>query len=82
MKRNLSSSINAWFNDNKEYALNNYALCSEWLDGYVRNCDQEFLHDFFEYEEIESNSVEELREVALNWIAENADEIINFDDYR
>ncbi|MEE1082806.1 MAG: hypothetical protein UH850_03605 [Paludibacteraceae bacterium] len=82
MKANLTSWVKTWFNDSKEYALDNYALCSEWLSDYVEHCDQEFLNDFFEYEEIENGNVEDLRQIALDWIDENADDIVNFEDYR
>lgn len=82
MVYNIEQKVEAWFYDSKEYALNNYALCSEWLADYVRNCDQAFLNDFFTPEEIEQNDVKTLREKALDWIDENADVIINFDNYR
>lgn len=82
MKKNIESLVEAWFNDSKEYAINNFALCSEWLTNYVENCDQEFLNDFFTGEEIEENDVETLRSKALAWIDANADEIVNFDDFR
>lgn len=82
MKKNIESLVEAWFNDSKEYAINNFALCSEWLTNYVENCDQEFLNDFFTGEEIEENDVETLRSKALAWIDSNADEIVNFDDFR
>lgn len=80
MKANLDSLIKANFNNFKAFLLNNYASCSEWLADYVSDDDE--VCNFFECEEIERNSVEELREIALRWIAENADEIIDFDDYR
>lgn len=79
---NIEQRVEAWFNDSKEYALNNYALCSEWLADYVRNCDQEFLNDFFTAKEIDETDVETLRLQALAWIDANADEIVNFDDFR
>lgn len=82
MKKNIEQLVEQWFSDSKEYALNNYALCNEWLKDYVQHCDQEFLSDFFDWEEIDNNSVEDLRSIALDWIDENADNIINFDDYR
>lgn len=82
MKTNIKELVKQWFNDSKDFALDNYPLCSYWLSTYVRNCDQEFLNDFFTYEEIEANGVEELRAVALDWIDENADDIVDFDDYR
>lgn len=81
MKANLDSLIKERFNDYKAFLLKNYASCSEWLADYV-NDDEGLVYIFFECEEIERNSFEELREVALRWIAENADEIIDFDDYR
>lgn len=78
----LQTRVNQWFNDSKEHALNSYALCSEWLSNYVRYSDLDFIHDFFTPEEAEEKDVEEMREEALAWIDENADEIINFDDFR
>lgn len=82
MKNNIKQLVKQWFEDSKEYALDHYALCNEWLSDYVEHCDQEFLHDFFTWEEIENNKVEDLRQIALDWIAENANDIVNFDDYR
>jgi predicted solute-binding protein len=76
----LQTRLNRWFNDSKEYALNNYALCSEWLSEYVQNSDLDFVHDFFSPEEAED--VETMRLQALAWIDQNADNIINFDDFR
>lgn len=78
----LQTRVNQWFNDSKEYALNNYALCSEWLSEYVENSDLDFIHDFFSPEEAEEKDVETMRLQALAWIDQNADEIINFDDFR
>lgn len=80
MKANLDSLIKTNFNNFKAFLLKNYASCSEWLADYVSEDDG--VNTFFECEEIERNSVEELRVIALDWIAENADEIIDFDDYR
>lgn len=82
MKYNINDLISQWFNDSKDYALNHYALCSQWLSDYVEHCEQEFLNDFFSVDEIVNNDVETLRQQALNWIAENADELINFEAYR
>lgn len=81
MKANLESWVKTNFNNYKAFLLKNYASCSEWLADYVSD-DDGVVYAFFECEEIERNSVEELREIALAWIAENADEIIDFDDYR
>ena len=36
----------------------------------------------FPWEEIENNKVEDLRQIALDWIDENANDIVDFDDYR
>lgn len=82
MKKNIEQLVEQWFSDSKEYALNNYALCSEWLSDYVINSDQDFLHDFFTYKEINENDVETLRLKALAWIDTNADDIVNFDNFR
>ena len=83
MKKNLESWVWAWFRDSSDYALNNYALCSEWLSDYVMNCDMEFVRDFFDDDNfIEEHTIGELRGMALDWIDENADDIVNFDDYR
>lgn len=82
MKPNLKELVVAWFHDSEEYALNHYATCTEWLSSYVRGCDQEFLHDFFTWEEIDTHGVEELRKQALEWLDENAEDCVNFEDYR
>ena len=82
MKNNLKQLVENWFHDSKDFALQNYATCYEWLSTYVRNCDQEFLGDFFTYEEIENNDVETLRKRALEWLDQNAEDSVNFEDYR
>ena len=43
----------------------------------------EFVRDFFDDDNfIEEHTIGELRGMALDWIDENADDIVNFDDYR
>lgn len=82
MKSNINDLMLQWFNDSKEFALNNYSDSCQWLSEYVENSDWAFLQDFFTPEEIESKKYDDMKAEALAWLDANANEIVNFEDYR
>ena len=80
MKANLKEIVRGWFNEEQKYYLANYNSCTEWLSNYV-SYKNYFVPDFFDAEEADDTE-DNLREKALAWIKENAEDCVRFSDHK
>ena len=67
MKRAIATLVNSWVCDNREYIENNFIDIEDYLLSWMGN--DNWAYDFFNNEEIENNTEEQL-EYYRNWLDE------------
>lgn len=79
MRQDIDSHIETMFKEGRDNILSSYDSCSAWLTDMVENYFYIAFLDFFDVEEFKEGNEDELQQEAIDWIEENANEIVDFD---